>query len=260
MKNLMIYINPRKKFFDEKRYLVKIQIDNSLDLGWKPEDIVLVTNFPYEYKGVTALVAPDDLYVEHWEKSSKVSAIIWLIKKGYVKQGELWWFHDFDAFEAYKITEEELELGYAVAGFTDYGYMRKWNTGSIFFKKDALKIFEWMRNALYRLQCDEERSLKYLTDKNYQYINNFYKRMNITYNFPGCLNGERKMSMTYPLANKPVKVLHFHPTYTYWYTVKLNFLKVMLGHNRLNINFIPDRLFKIFKTHIPELCPPYEDD
>ena len=37
MKNLLIYVNPRKDFGEEEKIAIKIQIDNSLDLGWKKE-------------------------------------------------------------------------------------------------------------------------------------------------------------------------------------------------------------------------------
>jgi len=212
MKNLMIYITPKKRFEDrlEKNLasLVKIQIDNSLDLGWKKKDIVLVTNFPYRYRGIKAMVVDDSYYCEHWNKSSKVKVIIHLLKSGIVKPKELWWFHDFDAFQTYRITEKELDLGYAVVGFTDYGWLKKWNTGSIFFKKNSVKVFEWLRNELYKLQTDEERALTSLTKRNYKYINSYYKRLNVSYNFPGCLNGERHMHITVPMATKPIKVLH----------------------------------------------------
>lgn len=47
MKNLLIYVNPRKDWDDETRKLIKLQVDNSLDLGWSSRDIILATNFPY---------------------------------------------------------------------------------------------------------------------------------------------------------------------------------------------------------------------
>jgi len=258
MKNLLLWIHPKKTFWDKYERnlpaLVKIQIDNSLDLGWKREDIVLVTNFPYEYNGIKARVIEDSYYCEHWGKSSKIPVIIKLLKDGTVKPGELWWFHDFDAFQVHPITEEELELGYAVVGFTDYGWFKKWNTGSIFFKKNSIKVFEWLRNELQKLQIDEERALESLTKRNYQYINSYYKRLNITYNFPCGLNGQRRLHITEPMATKPIKILHFHPEYSYSYN-KINLLNGICGDNELKINFVGDRLLKIFKKHLPHLCP-----
>ncbi len=39
MKNLLIYVNPQG--FDlESEKLAKIQIENSLEIGWKPNDII----------------------------------------------------------------------------------------------------------------------------------------------------------------------------------------------------------------------------
>ena len=91
MKNLLIYINPAKDFVDSKdrtniKELAKIQIDNSLDLGWAVEDIVFVTNFPYEYGGVKALVIDDDsLFCDisgtAYGKASKINVILYLLKK-----------------------------------------------------------------------------------------------------------------------------------------------------------------------------------
>jgi len=258
MKNLMLYITPHKRFKDRLERnlpaLVKIQIDNSLDLGWKREDIVLITNFPYEYNGVKARVIDDSHYCEHWEKSSKVSVIISLLKDGTVKPGELWWFHDFDAFQVNPITEKELDLGFAVVGFTDYGWQKKWNTGSIFFKKNSVKVFEWLRNELYKLQTDEERALVSLTRKNYQYINSYIKRLNVTYNFPAGLNGQRQLHVTVPMATKPIKVLHFHPEYSYSFN-RVNLLHGICGDNKLKIDLMGNRLLKIFRKHLPHLCP-----
>uniref|UniRef100_A0A6M3IR61 Glycosyltransferase n=1 Tax=viral metagenome TaxID=1070528 RepID=A0A6M3IR61_9ZZZZ len=260
MKNFLLYITPRKNWWDKYErnlaQLVKIQIDNSIDLGWKREDIILVTNFDYEYNGVKARIIDDSHYCEHWNKSSKVSVIISLLKDGTVKPGELWWFHDFDAFQVHPITEEEInnQMGYAVVGFTDYGWFKKWNTGSIFFKKNSVKVFEWLRNELYKLQTDEERALVSLTNKNYQNIDGYIKRLNVTYNFPGCLSGERHLNITVPMATKPIKVLHFHPEYKYWGKY-INFLHVMCGQNRLNLDLVGNRLLKHFKKHLPKLCP-----
>lgn len=258
MKNFLLYITPKKRWWDKyERHLatlVKIQIDNSIDLGWKREDIVLVTNFEYEYNGVKAMVIDDSFYCDHWNKSSKVSVIIYMLKSGMVKPNELWWFHDFDAFQVHPITEEELDLGHSVIGFTDYGWQKKWNTGSIFFKKNSVKVFEWLRNELYKLQTDEERALVSLTRRNYQNINSYIKRLNVTYNLPGSLNGQRQLHVTIPMATKPVKVLHFHPEYSYSFN-KINFLVGMCGDNKLKLDLVGPRLLKIFEKHLPQFCP-----
>ena len=97
MKNLLIYINPSKDFEGEEKTTVKIQIDNSLDLGWKKEDIMLVTNFPYEYNDVRSLVIGDDAYCHYFPRCSKWPAIIKLFENKLIKKtsyiGTTIWTH-----------------------------------------------------------------------------------------------------------------------------------------------------------------------
>ena len=45
MKNIIVFIGPEKYFYGDYGTLAKIQIDNSIDLGWETKDIIFVTNF-----------------------------------------------------------------------------------------------------------------------------------------------------------------------------------------------------------------------
>jgi hypothetical protein len=135
MKNLLIYINPERKFNTENSNYIKIQIDNSLDY-WKKEDILLVTNFPYEYKGVKAVVVPDDLYCQSSPCIIKINVIVYLLENKLLD--ELAWFHDT---EAWQVAPLDLRLDKEL-GLTDYGWDRKWNGGSIFFQPSTLDIFK----------------------------------------------------------------------------------------------------------------------
>src|SRR5258706_13277774 len=134
MKNLMIYINPRKDFDDEGKIAIKIQIDNSFDLGWQKENILLVTNFPYEYKGIRAIEANSNNYRSFFPPATKISAIIELIEKELIKKGEIYWFHDLNVFKNEVLTEDELGLEDVDIGLCDKGRMPRWGTGSMFFR------------------------------------------------------------------------------------------------------------------------------
>lgn len=205
MKNLLIYMNPKKDFNSECKILVKIQIDNSLDLGWKEEDIMLVTNFDYEHRGIKSLVVDDDNCCFVDMRTSKIDVINYLFKQDLIKEGEMYWFHDFDAYQLNPITEEELEMSNIDIGLTDYGWSLTWNTGSIFFKSSAKDIFELIKDTVYAHKFNEEEALMLLTK--YDTINvNRYKRLNVTYNF-----GMKKIDYNRKIATKPIKVLHFHP-------------------------------------------------
>jgi len=73
----MTYVNSAKKFGENDGKMVEIQIDNSLDY-WKLEDIMLVTNFPFEYNGVRAIFIPDSLCCSVNVKTSKIGIIVYL--------------------------------------------------------------------------------------------------------------------------------------------------------------------------------------
>ncbi|MDO8619479.1 MAG: hypothetical protein Q7R49_06090 [Candidatus Daviesbacteria bacterium] len=161
MKNLMVYISPEKKFLGETEDLVKRQIDNSLELGWKKEDIILVTNFPYEYKNVKSIVLDD--------KINKSDVIFHFLTQALVKEAELWWYHDLDVFQLQPMDSSQIDLEDTMAGFR--------NTDNFFFRKGSDKIFEWTRNRARKFRGDESVALDSLVNENYRNINSMYKRL-----------------------------------------------------------------------------------
>lgn len=202
MKNLLIYINPiDKKFSKEHEDLTKIQIDNSLSLGWKLSDIILVTNFDYEYKGVKSIVV-DDYEVFDQNRSTKIPAINELFDREIVED-ELYWFHDHDAFQLEPINlilEKD-------AGFTEHGvYSKTWNAGSFFFKKRSKDIFLWIWEYMNLRGTNEQNALTYMWQNNINGINDRYKLMSIAYNI-----GIYHIAENLKKAGESAKVAHFHP-------------------------------------------------
>lgn len=202
MKNLLVYVNRRKDFDAEHKILARIQVDNCFRLGWGKENMLMVTNFPFEYDGFKSLEIPDSTHCSVKDQTSKIEAIVHLFEQGVID--DLYWFHDFDAYQLQVITEEELELGGVDVGLTDYGWSSKWNTGSFFFTPHSLDIFKMIRETVYRSHVDEEMALMELTESGI--INNRVKRLNITYNL-----GMKRVEKNVERATKPLKVLHFHP-------------------------------------------------
>lgn len=251
MKNLLIYINPSKTFFGMGQHrvrdcniLAKIQIDNSLDLGWHKEDILLFTNFEYEYNGIKARVLDQTSYCDFRPLSTKTVSIHHLVENKLVEKDELYWVHDFDAYQLNPINESEIGLGSKDIGLTDYGWQSKWCLGSYFFKKSAEDIFRKLKDTVYEIQNEDERALNHMMINNELNIQKRYKKLNITYNF-----GMRHVKANYEIATKPLKVLHFHPYYrdTKMPTNALNCF--MYGKNELKIPLMSDRLIKIFQHH-----------
>lgn len=252
MKNLLIYINPNKKFGSESRILVKVHIDNHDALGLPKDDFLLVTNFAYEYNGIKSLVVPDSLYCKFSPLSTNTFALAHLFEKGLIAQ-DIYWVHDFDAYQNNLIADSELD--FPDAGFTDYGRSLEWNLGSFFFRESAADIFTTLTNTGYQKTMFDGMTLQYMLDNNIVNLKERIKRMNITYNF-----GMRRIQLCYEMATKPIRVLHFHPKndllevspddmYGKDRKILDNLPIAMYGKNRLKMPLMSDSLIQVFQHH-----------
>jgi len=269
MKNVMIYINPRKDFDEECKVTIKIQIENSLDLGWERKDILLVTNFPYKHSGITALEVSDENYSPFFPPVSKINTIVDLFEKGLIEKGQLYWFHDIDVYQNVTITESELELDDVDLGLCDKGRMPRWGTGSMFFKESSKDIFVHIKEVANRFKINEEPALMALTTNNILWatetrpeetignhiipfnvvgtenINERVKKINISYNFAGW-----NIRSVYGIAVKPIKAVHFHPFNTDLYPGSCNVLDFfMYGKNKINTVLMSESLINVFNKY-----------
>lgn len=244
----MIYIsptgsfnNPSKTAVNDGNELVKVQIENSLAIGWKSCDILLVTNFAYQYREIKAMALKDIEFFWPYPKASKINAIIKLFQNRLISENELYWFHDLDAFQSMSFAETEPTLESADLGLTAYDAYnlpplsienKKWNTGSFFFRSSARDIFYHIQQIMYEHEAQEEKTLTILTNK-YINVRNRVKKLNHTYNFVA--------PAAYYYGNnyepeQPIRVIHYHP-------------KGTLPKSRENIKLIPEELEKIFRFH-----------
>lgn len=247
----MIYISPTGSFDNPREelaandagQLIKVQIENSLALGWKQEDIMLMTNFNFQYGPIKATILEDVEFFEPKPQASKINAIIKLSENGIIKNKELYWFHDIDAFQLYPIQDSEIDIEDTQIALTTYGRYRKWNTGSIFFKSKSLDIFSAIREVMYKMKIDEERVLSLLTTTNID-LKNRVKEINRTYNFTAF-----NLRSSYKTAIKPIRVVHFHPQ-AYIRQLQIeNPLDFFKGNNHINTPLVTKQLLRIFKYH-----------
>lgn len=247
MKNLLIYTGPNKKFGEEDSILARIQIDNSLSLGWKRKDLIIATDFPFEYNNVTSIIAPDLLYYDFDKNANKLPVVLYLIDQGLIEPGEIYWCHDFDAYELNKIDEKELGLENFDLGLVHYFYKPEWQFGSFFFKNSAKDILELLDNTIRtkpHLSRNNEKTLTKLI-KNNAIDSKRYKKLNVTYSVM-----KRCLSTVYNEAEKPIKVLHFRPSDPKDERMSDTALNMfMYGKNSLKIPLMNDRLIKIFHQH-----------
>lgn len=237
IKNLLVFISPNKKFTPECDLLAKIQIDNALDLGQK--DMLLVTNFPYEYNSIKSTVVGDENYYSPRPRSIKTMIVPHLIDLGLIEKDEIYWNHDFDAYQLETITKKELELDVDV-GFTDYGWRSRWCLGTAFFKDSSKEVFQWIRDYILSTTEEDETALLALTTNNTYDINSRIKKLNITYQL-----GMRHIEENYRRAIKSIKILHFHPYYKDYNLLD----KFMYGKTKLGFPLMNERLVKIFHSH-----------
>lgn len=246
MKNVLIYVSPNKKFNEEDNTLVKIQIDNSFDLGWKKKDILLVTDFPFSYNGVEAIVLTKDVYYDFDLNASKIPALLELFTQEIIQPNNLYWCHDLDAYENFKITEVELGLENTDVGFTHYFYKPEWMGSSFFFKKNSRDIFELLDATILKRRYSGRNNEKNLTwlIKNNKIDMARIKKMNVTYNIM-----KRSLQTVYPQAEKPLKVLHFRPSNYDMLMPDTALNMFMYGKNNLRMPLMDDRLIHVFHHH-----------
>ncbi len=198
MKNFMV-ANLRD---GDKRYkmdnltnLLKAQIENSLDLGWKIEDIIVLSNFDFEYLGVKMIKA--DLNSFCWT-GSKVFGVKWLFNNTDID--DIVWAHDLDAWQNVEFDAPDFKD----IGLTTYS-RPKFNGGSIFWKRKSLDIINKIVNVLTEDNAKrEEPTLNRILK-----LNEYKDRvtvLNMTYNV-GCSGFVPR----YINSFKPIRVCHFHP-------------------------------------------------
>ena len=216
MKNLLIYIHPERRFKPEHELMWEVQIDNALNY-WKPEDIVLVTNFPYEYHGFKSIEVPDLINSQYPADpraiiNSKTNVIIYLLENKILN--ELTWFHDSDAFQVAPLEVPHIEkLGlvkygiYTKRNLRDIGVPddRRINSGNIFFQPNSLDIFKRVLEKMDK-EClfDEDAFSLMLPELDVQIMKQDY---NI---------GARRIHANRAIADK-VRVVHFPPNKPQWY-------------------------------------------
>jgi hypothetical protein len=161
---------------------------------------------------VKATVVGDENYCDFAPTASKINVICDMFDKGLIGD-DLYWFHDNDAFQ---LAQQDVDVGDEIA-LTDHGFTmggrndvsKRWSTGVLFFRKGARKAFELIKHGVNNsYKRNEETALLAMTRCNYAGINDMIRKINITYNFA---TRNRHIPEQYEMAEKPLRVIHFHP-------------------------------------------------
>lgn len=242
MKNVMIAnLHKHSRFnIDDLIVNVKAQLDNSLELNWKPEDICLIGNFDFEYKDIKMMRCDLNNFCL---TGSKLFGLQWLMQKSL---DSVYWTHDLDCWQNVEFECPEFKD----VGISQYSTPR-FNGGSVFWRDSGRDIVGTVIDAIIKEKSQKEEPIlnKVLKDKKYMPRVTI---LNSTYNI-GCSGFVKR----YERATKPICVSHFHPTNRIaWDTHALD-------RNRLGQKSIADRLERLIRSFYPNLAtvsPPNRHD
>lgn len=212
--------------------LIFAQIDNSLEIGWRAENLLLVTNFAFQYRGVTAITTKLN---QHCLRGSKMFAVEKLLNET-DSPDTILWAHDLDCWQNCWFDAPE----FAEIGACEYS-RPTFNGGSIFWRPSArdiaAEIVCRLRNEL--AACEEPTLNEIFRDPRHRQR---VTVLNPTYNV-GCSGFKHRLSR----SEKPVRASHFHPTNRLaWETHVLN------RHHLVERSASP-RLERVIRRWFPRL-------
>jgi hypothetical protein len=216
--------------------LLKAQIDNSLECGWDSKDIIIATNFNFEYRGVKTYIL--DEICDYSQFFHKQYATLELMKKGIFENQNIW-YHDLDAFQL-----EPFNFPYFTGDWGTCIYPggdgHSCQCGVIYLKPTSQDIFEYLVSnmKLNNFQTPDDE----VVIRNYVKLNpNFSHRVsNLNYRYNLGMTG---FNTRYNQSEKPIYVAHFHPD-----NIR-NHDCMVEGKNDLGVKIINSRLLDIIIKH-----------
>ena len=238
MKNVLVYniIDEKRRFDDDVLFnYFKSQIENSLRFGWHKDDLIIGTNFEFEYEGVKNILLKN--ICDYNVFNNKWYGLLELMVGGYLDDD--FWFHDQDSWQINEFDFPNFEG--EIAG-TTYVYTKEWNTCSLFFKKTSKNIIKYivdfmeMNVDLRKMMYSDENYIAAL--RNGSDISSYLTTINNKYNV-----GLTHMEMRYESAEKPICSIGFQPH------VQKSWNAFVEGKNQLGVKLVDNALISIFKNH-----------
>lgn len=211
--------------------LLKAQVENSIEVGWKPEDIYIVSNFDFDFMNVKAVNTKMNDFC--WT-GSKMFAVKWLLENVDIKD-KIIWSGDTDAWQNVWFDPPEIKD----IGITTYS-TTKFNGGSVFWKSSSKDIVDHVIDVIEKGETREEPTLNKLLKSDYK---NRTTILNTTYNV-GCSGFFPRIYR----AEKPVKVCHLNPTN------RIAWETHVLDRNGMGMVSVLPRLELLLRKYYPKLA------
>jgi len=222
--------------------LLKAQIDNSLEVGWKLEDIIVLSNFEFEFMNVKAVIA--DLN-ESCLTGSKIFGLKWFFER--YKEDDIIWAHDLDAWQNVWFEEPFFDKeGNILDDIKDVGCATysnwKFNGGNLFWKQSGKDIVEEIANRIITNKEEKEEPTLNKVFKSEEYKDRV-SVLNYSYNV-GCSG----FIPRFDRSVKPIRICHFHPyNGTAWEIHAL-------GRDDRNKVTVTIRLERLLRKYYPNLA------
>jgi hypothetical protein len=202
---LVVYVLDRAGAgLDEAQRLLRLQVDAALHLGWAPDRLLFLTDFPFAWQGVSSeVIGPPER-----PRTARATSFYktWCIRRALDRlgPGDALWYHDADAYPLARFTAPPTGRAFSACLYSTRERLLI-QGGSLFLTADSRPVFEWVWDALTRRGCRKDEFA--LTDAMaWPEHAGLFALMDSSYNL-----GTTDFELRYQLAELPVKVAHFHP-------------------------------------------------
>jgi hypothetical protein len=237
VKNVLVYVveDPRADLVPVRK-LLEFHVDNSLELGWRPDDLLFLTSFPFEHRGVRAVEVdagqrPRTARVTVYHKIRNLLEVF-----DRLDDGEFCWYHDTDAYQLEPFAAPPSERPLSFCLYTQRG-LHAVQGGSLFFSAAARPVFAEVYDLLVHRGCRlDEYALTDVVGRPEFF--GYFEALDYAYNL-----GTTSFALRYQLARPPIKVAHFHfgrPDH------RAVFLE---GGNTLGVYPLPPRFLELMARH-----------
>lgn len=219
-----------KKSFTEDRVLTALtaQIENSLEVGWKKEDIILVSNYVFDIEGIS------NVHTE-LNGSCLTGSKLYGVKHVFdnnLDNGEIIWAHDLDVWQNTTLDLPQI----SDMALSTYSSPKKLNGGSQFWTNKAKDILDVILSEIKEGDKREEPAInKVLHSGKYE---GRYTILNTTYNV-GCSGYVPRMLS----AEKPIRCVHMNPFN------RISWETHALDRDGCGLVSVSERLEKLLRRH-----------
>jgi hypothetical protein len=238
MKNLTLYVSERGGFGLERvRRNLDLQVDNGLELGWRPGDLLVYTNFPYSRHGVKAIEVRPGRRPRTARMTSFYKTEVLLHALARLELGDTLWYHDADAYQLQPFAGSPAAGKDLAACLYCTRERLLVQGGSLFLTRASRPLFERVYELLvhHRYRKDEF-ALTDLTARP-EFLDRF-AALDYSYNL-----GDTDFELRYQLAERPIKVAHFHPDR------EDHRRKFLQGGNSLGVFPLGERFERLLQRH-----------